>query len=265
MNGANSSINLVKDSVDEWILQHKHLFYKSKKSELEYSIMCLFRAKRFNNSNNLDVLYSSYFSDTDESITFSEINHFINSQTDVDYERIEKLVVYMLYHHSLKKDVIISRLKRGTAYYLLSSESEVSILSNRDFIYDVTHTIFWASIYGTDTSMIEAAFTKEKLSKLLNRCLSISILNSDVDVMLEVLACIFICKSANAVPQILIRTSGDILTNVYDKSTGHIVFEPDNDNFVTSYHATLVFRILLSQYLEDNTFGTSYNLFNNIY
>lgn len=255
MNGYNYSVFLseAKISIDNWIKKNQHLFFLNEKSMLEYEIMKIFSAVNDSQRNEaLEIIYNSYFKSFKNKSKTSLYN-FINNKTQTDYEQLELLVVYGLFNDlKPESNKIVSLLRRGIINYLINTPTELPVLGNRYFDYAVTHTIFWGSLYNQNNYYLYKAFSLKQIKCLLKKCLSVSLINNDIDVLIEVLACINICckKSDLIYNSNLFEYALSFVEKNFSESLGHIIFSKENDNFGTCYHPTLALRIMISTYIK---------------
>ncbi|MFC6260031.1 DUF6895 family protein [Levilactobacillus fujinensis] len=242
---------LLEASVDDWINNHRRLFLLNKKSTLEYYIMQVFCLNRASIGSYADLLYESLFTrGIDKSLSNKELHEYVISQTETDYEQIELLAIYDLKNQTDHSQYIQVLIRRGLMNYLASVPSENAVLGNRDFIYEITHTIFWGSSFGWKKNLLKSSVDTVQLEHLLDLCLSTSLMDNDIDVLLEVLVGYVLCDLDSELNSHILKVCMTRLAKSYDSETGHIIFETKGDSFATSYHSTLVLRILLGQYLK---------------
>lgn len=127
-------------------------------------------------------------------------------------------------------------------YQLIQGNNPLELLSNRDYIYSITHDVFYSSVFNRDSHIFELLdLSSSQLVRVLEFALLMSIRQNDIDVLMELLCATIILKKFDNISDYIVELVVHFLKG-YTSTLGYIGLE--GEDFLTVYHTTLVGKIL---------------------
>lgn len=223
---------------NSWVSKYSLLFYKNKKSYIEY-----LEANLFLNSSQSNQIARNII----------KIYNPIEQQPDIYYRQLEKNALELLAEY----DNACSKLAISDEKYflklILMGEVPLDILSNREVLYSLTHEIFYSSLFGREKITIYLQDVNIMyLVAIFEQSLLISMRHQDIDVLMELLCSIFILELYDEINQDVFLISLNFM-KLYVNEEGYVGFvdsSSDKELFDQVYHTTLVSQILF--YILEN-------------
>lgn len=171
---------------NDWVDNHLPYFLTNEKSFLELNQLYLFD-KDLNKEalqNNINFYSKENFSV--ESVLDSNM---------IYYRKIEYLALLFLEQES---DLLLTHIqnvfKNGFLVRLNQGDIPLDIITNRDYLYAVTHDVFYTSLFGRSLTNFETYLDYSKLSTIIELGVITSINRDDIDVLMELLCVVYLLK-----------------------------------------------------------------------
>ncbi|HFU4026287.1 TPA: hypothetical protein ACGO0F_002033 [Streptococcus suis] len=228
----------ILNRANDWIDRHLPYFYTTEKAFLELNQLYLF--DKVLNREALKININFYKKE------YGSIEEILSSDT-VYYRKIEYLSLLFL---EQKEDALYTHIqnifKDGFLVKLCQGMIPLDIITNRDYLYAVTHDVFYTSLFGRTVANFETYIDFTNLSMIIEQGMLLSISRDDIDVLMELLCVAYLLKLA--IPSYLMK-----VVEVYleQKQAEDGFFYTYNSNeqisnvFLEVYHTCLVAGILL--------------------
>lgn len=228
------------------VLKNKDFFSFNQKSHLEIcELMVIAKEDKYYNES-LSFLYS-------EMIGKAKPRKYIDLFQKVEYSKLsqyricEILAIDQLYNNYDHSEEIRKLFKRGFFYNLVNNELPLELLSNRNFLYAITHEIMYCSIFNSNNkNILDLIHTNKKLIEIFNVSISMCLRNDDIDVLNELIYSILVLEIEQDINSTLLQVSCDYIEKSIDKK---FLIRPNNkfnysllnekDYFKSVYHTTL--------------------------
>lgn len=216
----------------KWVDDNLDKIFFQEKSTIEYYQMRLFDKKNLN---------------------LSDLQKLLEIYNPLDVEKSEKIYFRQIEQLSLGElagknqiNEIRKLFEQGFFYKLVNGKISLDILSNRDYLYIITHDIFYSSIFGRDNRVMQSVYNnKNILSLIFVNSLLIAMRHYDTDVLMELLCCIYILDIIENIPEYVLQIIVTFLKR-YQLPDGSIPSDVgiEHPTFTDVYHTCLVASIL---------------------
>lgn len=228
-----------------WIDDNLHYLKKESKSEAEYYQVLLYNKNKVNYLTALKYMYDFYLSEqsVEEKIKWLSNNNFPN------YRISEVLAIDSLYNKKNHKWKILQSYSNSFLYKLIRDKNLLVLLANRNYIYSITHTVFYCTYFNNTNFCFDEDYME--LINIFNYCLLLSIRKGDIDVLLELVVCAFILNISNSINDMIMEMTYQTIKNnqskegfIYPTTMGKQTFLNNKEQFEYVYHTTLVGKLL---------------------
>lgn len=220
-----------------WISNNVNFISKSEKSNLEYLETELFSLEcdDINESRYLKLVqYAQSLKDT-----------------TIDYRFVERIALDSILNEKFKlhHDKIRTVYNQTIMHNVLTGELPLAILADRDILYAITHTVFYATIFNHTAEYISAAdLQSEKIRTMFENGLLLACRHDDIDVLVELVASVYILNLDNRLNEAILKVAyqkieASQFANGSISPTGELT-KPLSRQVV--YHTTLAVKILES-------------------
>ncbi|MGO1678755.1 MAG: DUF6895 family protein, partial [Ruoffia tabacinasalis] len=220
-------------------------FNKDSKSEAEYYQILLYSKDKIHYSKALKYMYEFYLNNQsiEEKIEYLTYNNFPN------YRISEVLAIDSLYNKENNSENMQQSYFNSFLYKLIKDKNLLVLLANRNYIYSITHTIFYCTYFNCTNFCFEEDYSE--LVKILTDCLLISIRKGDIDVLLEVAVCVYILNLSGKVDRLIMEMTFQTIKDnqakdgfIYPTTMSKQNFTNHKEQFDYVYHTTLVGKLL---------------------
>lgn len=172
------------NKANDWIDRHLPYFYINEKAFLELNQLYLF--DKVLNRESLKININFYKKE------YGSVEKVLSSDM-IYYRKIEYLALLFLEHEKNFLYTHIQNLfKNGFLVRLCRKEIPLDIITNRYYLYAVTHDVFYTSLFGRNLTNFESYIDFTNLATVIEQGILLSINRDDIDVLMELLCVLYL-------------------------------------------------------------------------